>query len=139
MVCRRLLVTNNPQLCPVVRSCVFVEGTTLDVLLRVRDHVHLGWRLLTHPLYGNLRPHQHLYRSILLERQEGSVDLESLDYMESALRIYTAESRRIMSADGIPEEHREDFAFVDYELIKESLLQYGMVTADGALPSGGRR
>lgn len=139
MFCRRLLVTNNPQLCPAVRSCIFVEGTSLDVLLRVRDHVHLGWRLLTHPLYGNLRPHQHPYRSVLLERGEGAVDETSLDYTESALHVYGAESARIMSADGIPAEHREDFAFVDCELIKESLLKYGMMTAEGALPSGGRR
>lgn len=130
MSCRRLLVTNNPLLRNAVPSCDFIDGNLLAVLLRSRDYVHLGWILLSHPLYGNLRPHQHPYRSILLERPDGeprpALDLQSLEYVENALGVYSAEKERILSDKGMPEGVRDDFAVIDAELMKESLSRYGL-------------
>jgi hypothetical protein len=130
MSCRRLLVTNNPLLRNAVPSCDFIDGNPLAVLLRSRDYVHLGWILLSHPLYGNLRPHQHPYRSILLERPDGeprpALDLQSLEYVENALGVYSAEKERILSDKGMPEGVRDDFAVIDAELMKESLSRYGL-------------
>lgn len=132
MSCRRVLVTNNPLLKEKVASCEFVAGSSLDVLIRTRNFVHEGWVLLSHPLYGNLRPHQHPYRSILAETTQGksSVDLLSLEYIENAIAIYSAQSTRILSADGMREAVRQDFAFIDGELMKESLSRYGMFVRD---------
>jgi hypothetical protein len=113
-----------------VPSCDFIDGNPLAVLLRSRDYVHLGWILLSHPLYGNLRPHQHPYRSILLERPDGeprpALDLQSLEYVENALGVYSAEKERILSDKGMPEGVRDDFAVIDAELMKESLSRYGL-------------
>lgn len=39
----------------------------MQVLLAARDLIHAGWRILHHPLYGNYRPYQQPYRSVLLE------------------------------------------------------------------------
>lgn len=134
MSCRRLLVTNNPLLRKNVSSCDFVEGDSLDVLLQARDCVHAGWILLSHPLYGNLRPHQHPYRSILLEYPSGkgpaSLDITSLEYMENALRVYSSQKTHILTVGGMPEDVRSDFAFLDGELIKESLSRYGMLSRE---------
>lgn len=134
MSCRRLLVTNNPLLRNAVPSCDFIDGNPLAVLLRSRDYVHLGWILLSHPLYGNLRPHQHPYRSILLERPDGeprpTLDLQSLEYVENALGVYSAEKERILSDKGMPEGVRDDFAVIDAELMKESLSRYGLWPRD---------
>jgi hypothetical protein len=124
MSCRRLLVTNNPLLRNAVPSCDFIDGNPLAVLLRSRDYVHLGWILLSHPLY------QHPYRSILLERPDGeprpALDLQSLEYVENALGVYSAEKERILSDKGMPEGVRDDFAVIDAELMKESLSRYGL-------------
>jgi len=130
MSCRRLLVTNNPLLKSNIPCAEFVEGDSLNVLIRARDLVHSGWKLLSHPLYGNLRPHQHPYRSVLLEyaREEKTQvpDMQSLDYMENALAVYSAEKSRIPSDGDMPEDVRTDFAFLDAELMKESLSRYGL-------------
>lgn len=135
MFCRKLLVTNNPVLGAAVSPCEFVEGDTLSVLLRVRDLVHRGWVLLSHPLYGNLRPNQHPYRSILAELPCGGsrphVDLQSLEYIENALGIYLAEKDRILSDRDLPGGVKDDFAFIDAELMKESLSRYRMMPGDG--------
>ena len=110
MSCRRLLITNNPFLSKNI-SCSFpVEGTSLDVLRAARDRVHCGWTLLSSPLYGNLRPHQHPYRSVLIEKSEsqpGGVDLLSLELIENALLIYTSQEFSLLSSEGMPEEVRK--------------------------------
>ena len=129
MSCRRILVTNNPLLKERISSCDFVEGSTFDVLVRARDSVHAGWVLLSHPLYGNLRPHQHPYRSILMERSSdgaSSADLLSVEYIENAIAIYSSQVARILSTEGMPDDVRQDFAFIDTELMKETLSRYGM-------------
>ena len=59
-----VLITNNEELSRIVRNGRFVEGSSLDVLVSVRSSVHLGGRLLTHPLCGNLRPYQQPFRSV---------------------------------------------------------------------------
>lgn len=90
----------------------------------------MGWILLSHPLYGNLRPHQHPYRSVLLERPAGEsrppLDLQSLEYVENALGVYSAEKERILTDRGMPGAVRDDFAYIDAELMKESLSRYGL-------------
>ncbi|HOO87682.1 MAG TPA: GrdX family protein [Synergistales bacterium] len=124
-----MLVTNNPLLNEQISSRDFVEGNSLDVLIRTRNLIHKGWVLLTHPLYGNLRPHQHPYRSILMERasdSSSSVDPLSVEYIENAIAIYSAQSSRILSVEGMPEDVRQDFAFIDADLMKESLSRYRM-------------
>ena len=129
MFCRRMLVTNNPLLNEQISSRDFVEGNSLDVLIRTRNLIHKGWVLLTHPLYGNLRPHQHPYRSILMERasdSSSSVDPLSVEYIENAIAIYSAQSSRILSVEGMSEDVRQDFAFIDADLMKESLSRYRM-------------
>lgn len=128
MTCRGVLVTNNPFLKSVSSACEFVDGTSLDVLKRTRDLIHMGWVLLTHPLYGNLRPHQHPYRSVLLEGPHDfpSTDQLSLEYIENAVAIFTSPTSRMMSPEDAPPAVREDFAFIDAELMKESLSRYGL-------------
>lgn len=143
MSCRRLLVTNNPILAASVPSSELVDGSSLSVLLRVRDLVHGGWVLLSHPLYGNLRPYQHPYRSVLAELpgddSRPPVDLQSLDYMESALEVYSAEKDRIPSDQDMPGDVRDDFAFIDAELMKESLFRYDMMRRNGLNQDAERR
>ena len=55
-----------------------------------------------------------------------SVDPLSVEYIENAIAIYSAQSSRILSVEGMPEDVRQDFAFVDADLMKESLSRYRM-------------
>lgn len=69
MAGRAILITNNPTFSSHVPAGVEVlvlDGGARDALTAARDRVHLGWRLANHPLYGNFRPHQQPYRSLLL-------------------------------------------------------------------------
>ena len=69
MAGRAILITNNssfPSRVPAGVDVLLLDGGARDALTMARDRVHQGWRLANHPLYGNFRPHQQPYRSLLL-------------------------------------------------------------------------
>ena len=124
-----LLITNNKALCQNVRNGHFVDGTSSDVLIAVRDKVHLGSCLLTHPLCGNLRPYQQPFRSVIIQENPGAlVDLDSLSFMENAVEVYKSCEERLISPEDLTENSRADYAFLDGELMKDSLELYGLLS-----------
>ncbi|GHS96464.1 GrdX protein [Synergistales bacterium] len=143
-----ILVTNNTELYSSVSDQKFtvnqkikglrlVEGTSLDVLKAVRGAVHLGARLLTHPLCGNLRPYQQPFRSVLIEERVEEretpcehFDMDSVSMIESAVTIYQDCCDRIVKPQDLCEAVRKDYAFVDSELMRESLARYGVFLSD---------
>ena len=128
------LVSNNEELCRKVRTGRFVRGSSLDVLVRVRDGVHRGDRLLTHPLCGNLRPYQQPFRSILIEEHPGDpVDVGSLSLIEEAITVYRSCEGRLLLPENLTEESRADYAFIDSELMRESLERYGQLRRETSL------
>ncbi|MBQ9419320.1 MAG: GrdX family protein [Synergistaceae bacterium] len=122
------LVTNNTNLYNAVKYGEFVDGSSLDVLIRVRSLVHLGSKILTHPLCGNLRPNHQPFRSVAIDEIKGPVDLDSLSLIEDAVRVY--QSCRLVMPDEIDEATRADYAFIDFELMKNSLEQYKLLRRD---------
>ena len=97
------------------------EASLIDVLLAVRDRVHLGHTLLTHPLAGSVKPGQTPYRSVVVSAGRGEqTDFESLALIEDALRV----SRALTTAAGqreLSEKVLSDFQLIDYSLIAEIL------------------
>ena len=141
-----VLVTNNPCFQQSIDSprLQFIYGTSLDVLIAARDAIHMGSELLTHPLYGNLRPNQQPFRSVLLQDPaqntqkmqktrnfEAVAYLESISTIEEAVLLYRSYGSRLVTPGNLSDATREDYAFVDSELMRESLTQYGL------LPRGG--
>ncbi|MDR1875856.1 MAG: GrdX family protein [Synergistaceae bacterium] len=125
---KRVMMTNNSALCRIVPAGRLVKGSSLDVLTAVRDAVHLGSLLLTHPLCGNLRPYQQPFRSVLMQENPGAlVHLESLSMIEDAVLLYRSCRDRLVFPNMLPEPLRADYAFVDFELMKESLELYGLL------------
>ena len=130
MLCSYALFTNNPVIKnEIVNNSiefVFISGTSLDVLKSARDLVHLGAKLVTHPLYGNLRPYQQPYRTILVTKK-GGIDLESLSLMERAIEVYQSCIDRLIKPEDLPEYLRDDYAFIDFELMRESFSCFGLI------------
>ena len=128
-----VLISNNEDLCRSVRNGRFVKGSSLDVLVAARDAVHLGACLLTHPLCGNLRPYQQPFRSVLIEEHPGAlVDLESLSMIEEAAAVYGACRGRLLMPEDLGGDARADYAFIDAELMRDSLERYGQLPRGAA-------
>lgn len=116
------------------RLCFQFEGQARAVLTAARELIHQGWVLLGHPLYGNYRPNQQPYRSLLLEFNPQSVssadgverinvDEMSLHLIEEALTVYR--DCRVLSPDEAPPVMRRDCSCLDLELMRQTLIQSG--------------
>ncbi|NCE64839.1 GrdX protein [Pseudoflavonifractor sp. 524-17] len=122
-----ILVTNNEKvrqayggLC----TLQFVEGGHTDVLCAVRDLIHQGHKLLTHPLAGSVKPNETPFRSVALTRETGGLDMDSLTLIESALAVCRQFKPRFQRGEDAPESMREDFAEIDYRLIHGALAPH---------------
>ena len=131
MAARPILVSNNPNFenaCPAHADLRLIAGSALDVLVAARDLAHKGWRLANHPLYGNFRPHQQPYRSLLLlpphtpaeARLEAQDACTPLGLLEEALTLYQSPVRKSRPQD-VPERMRRACAMIDMELMKATL------------------
>lgn len=116
------LVTNNPA----VRSAYekkyeidFIDGTYPDVLQRVRDLIHEGSVILTHPLSGSVKPNETPYKSIALA-QGGALDFDSLRLIEDAIVVVQGlikdEIQRMLDPALLP-----DFQMIDLTLLRSAL------------------
>ena len=101
----------------------FVSGQYIDVLKLARDMVHRGYKLITHPLAGSIKPNETPYRSIILS--EGTtLDLESLSVIESSIASaekFLRNSKAHLWDDNV----LKDFRFVDLKLFESALESIG--------------
>ena len=116
-----IIMTNNP----LVRdrywgqySVEYQDGVYMDLLVRVRDKVHAGHKLLTHPLSGSVKPNETPYKSVMISQKRGTMDLESLSIIEEAI---VACRKFPVKYDGLPQRVLEDFQLVDLTLIDSAI------------------
>lgn len=116
------VVTNNPLIREALESSIavsyYAEDSHRDLLERVRDLVHSGYRILTHPLAGSVKPWETPYRSVMITTdREDKTDMLSLEVIEQALfAIEKSETRPVLE-----EKVLKDFQLVDLSLIQSAL------------------
>ncbi len=117
------------------RAICFFDTNAGAVTTAARDLVHRGWKLLHHPLYGNYRPRQQPYRSLLLAApspETAGPDMDSLHLIEEALLVYN--NNKALFPAAVPAALREACALLDYELMRLPLEQSGVIP-EGHCPS----
>lgn len=127
-----LIVTNNPQVRDVYRDhpllgVEYLEGQSfLDVLVCVRDHVHRGWKLLTHPQASNLKPMQSPVKSILITSAEGVQPRENdIEMIEGAIAGYQKFSRG-KTLPAWPDGVKRDFCTIDRSVLESAINSPGL-------------
>jgi hypothetical protein len=121
-----IVITNNPLVNNNCNSVIYLcEASLADVLISVRDKVHLGHRLITHPLSGSVKPGQTPYKSVVIaaERME-TTDGESLRVIEDALAVAHSMTHATHTAVWA-ESTLSDFQLIDYGLIADIIRQGG--------------
>ena len=116
-----IIMTNNPLVRDRYRgqySVEYQDGVYMDLLVRVRDKVHAGHKLLTHPLSGSVKPNETPYKSVMISQKRGPMDLESLSIIEEAI---VACRKFPVKYDGLPQRVLEDFQLVDLTLIDSAI------------------
>ncbi len=93
----------------------------LAVLERVRDAVHKGHKLLTHPLSGSIKPYETPYKSVALSGAVAALDMMSLQTIENAI-VKTQHFKSQMTLNRrLSEKILADFRLIDLQLIVNAL------------------
>ena len=114
------IMTNNPMVSN-IPGAEYEDISLLEVLERVRDQIHLNYRLLTHPMAGSVKPNETPYKSVILAAlPDKEMDVDSLKIIEAAIILST----RLMQDRPTPlwnDKVRADFALVDFSLVQSGL------------------
>ncbi len=117
---RLLIVTNNPMV-KEIEGAEYHESDLISILHRVRDLVHKGHRLISHPLAGSVKPNETPYKSVVLSCDaDSALDFDSLRIIEGSLQVATKmlQDRPLPAWDN---RVRADFQYIDHALLSSAL------------------
>ena len=115
-----LIVTNNSKVFVEYKenyTVEFIDSETMyNVLIKTRDLLHSGYKLLTHPMSGSLKSNQTPYKSILLIKKNNEANLDDILMIENAIDNYNKFLKN-RALTNWTEAIKNDFKTVDLSLI----------------------
>lgn len=112
-------LTNNPLARDKYLSIVqYREGTVEDIFTAVRDAVHMGAVLISHPLAGSLKPNENPYKTVVLSTRKGRLDNDSLALIEGAIAVLRKMPPKNRT---YPPQVHEDFMVIDLDLLDSAM------------------
>lgn len=115
-----IIITNNPMAKDKFAQSYTVEcieGNVMEVYKKVRDYVHKGHRVLTHPLMSSIKPNEIPYRTVIISKNaDNTIDDFSLNIIEESISALE-KFLRDFSVPNWNERVLEDFKLIDYDLI----------------------
>ncbi len=124
-----ILITNNHRVVDAYSkkyNVEVVDGDYLAVIEKVRDYIHSGHVLLSHPLSGSIKPGETPFKTIMISK--GSDDFASEIMIGDAFLI----AKRMIEESKVKEYTEkllDDFSVVDFDVITsaiESHTQFGI-------------
>lgn len=114
-----LIVTNNSKVFIKYKenyNIEFIDSESMyNVLIKTRDLLHSGYKLLTHPMSGSLKSNQTPYKSILLIKNN-EANLDDILMIENAINNYNKFLKN-RALTNWTEAIKNDFKTVDLSLI----------------------
>lgn len=123
-----ILITNNSYVYEKYKDNMEIiykeDYNYTEILEFVRDKIHEGYQLLTHPLSGSVKPNETPFKTIMISKEKGELDNRGLSITEES--ILTA--RKFMTDKGTPnwtESVLDDFKVIDLSLIENVIDKLG--------------
>lgn len=117
-----IIITNNPlvpqKLNDDEHEVEYKELSYEGILRDVRDRIHEGHLLLSHPLSGSVKPNETPYKSVMISRKKGKMDEGSLLIIENA--IHSCRKFAFKSDKYQPEVY-DDFQLIDWTLLESAI------------------
>lgn len=138
---KALIITNNPKvniekanmtlLCKNLEIEYREDAEQDEILKLARDRIHLGAKLVIHPMMGRIKPHETPYKSVFLEIPDDkksspdnfSSDVTSIMIIEESI----AETLKFLNntyRKKYDESFLPDLQYLDYLLLIEGLKEY---------------
>ena len=112
------LITNNPKFIEENLKDIeieYLDVSYIDILRKVRDYVHENWEIVTHPLYGSVKPNETIYRTIII-KEKNSLDITSVNLISDAVLTF----KKFRNNREVPQwtdRVKDDFSVIDHDLI----------------------
>lgn len=112
------LITNNPKFIEENLKDIeieYLDVSYIDILRKVRDYVRENWEIVTHPLYGSVKPNETIYRTIVI-KENNSLDITSVNLISDAILTF----KKFRNNREVPQwtdRVKDDFSVIDHDLI----------------------
>ena len=115
------IITNNPDAAALYPDASrYLDAGVLHIFTALRDAIHKGARLLSHPLSGSIKPNDSPYKSVvLLECYGQALDCKSLHIIEDALAVLKKLPEK---QHNYSEAILEDYRVIDLDLLNSALM-----------------
>ena len=117
-----MIITNNDWVLNKYKesfNVVYIDGTFKDVLIAVRDKLHIGHELLTHPLGGSVKPGETPYKSIIISDDKKNVNFTSIYTIENSIITYDKFNKDKLKF--ISDKIAEDLKLIDLTVLESAL------------------
>ena len=112
------ILTNNPDVAAKYpKIACFLDVDVGGIFQAVRDAVHKGAWLVSHPLSGSIKPGESPYKSVAISANIGGLSHKSLQIIEDAIAVY----KRLPSHNHrcYHESILADFRIIDLDIISQ--------------------
>ncbi|MGL5328602.1 MAG: GrdX family protein [Peptostreptococcaceae bacterium] len=116
-----IIITNNPMIKMQIndKEVLQKDVTYIEILKECRDLIHKGYELLSHPLYGSVKPNETPYRSIIMKKGK-SLDTNSLILIEEAI-LTSSKFQNNKTTPKWTEQVIDDFRVIDLDILSKTL------------------
>lgn len=117
---KAILLTNNDKVVDKFGNtikCIMCKDYE-EVMIKTRDMVYAGHKLLTHPQASSLKPNQTLYRSIIIYPKEGEDNTEDILLIEKCVETFRQWQDIAKSPESYPKNVADDFKTIDLSVIE---------------------
>lgn len=123
-----IIITNNPYVNEKYKDKMEViykdNFNYIQILEFLRDKIHEGHQLLTHPLSGSIKPNETPYKTIMISKEKGSLDGQGVSIVEESI----ATAKKFQSDKPTPdwtERVLDDFRVIDLSLMENVIDKLG--------------
>ena len=110
-----MIITNNPLVAEKYENVLWTDGSVEKTLIIVRDFIHQGYELVSHPLAASLRMLFSPYRSIIIGKKKEKLNFEHAQIIEDSIIKYKKHLRKT------DEKTRDDYKKIDLLLLEAAL------------------
>lgn len=123
-----IIITNNQYVYEKYKDKMEVDYrgdlNYIQILEYLRDKVHEGHELLTHPLSGSIKPNETPYKTIMISKNKKALDQQGVLIIEESI----ATARKFQEDKATPdwtERVLDDFRVIDLSLIENVIDKLG--------------
>lgn len=114
---KNLIITNNPLVQKKLDNVHFIDGSFEDVLIKVRDLVHSGYELISHPLGASIRMLFSPYRSVIVGEKQQAINIFQIEIIENSIISY----KKHMEVRNLDNKNSDDYEMIDFDLLQSTL------------------